>query len=35
MVPTLEIWASIIIVISGLIGLIFALIQRNKVAKVV
>ena len=35
MVPTLEIWASIIILTSGLIGLLFALIQRNKVAKVV
>ena len=30
-----ELWASIVIVCSGLLGLIFALIQRCKVVKVV
>ena len=30
-----ELWATIVIVCSGLLGLTFALIQRCKVAKVV
>lgn len=30
-----ELWATIVIIVSGLTGLIFALIQRGIVAKVV
>ena len=35
MMESTELWATIVIVVSGLTGLIFALIQRGIVSKVV